>query len=97
MEAAHCAGKALYRYALAATHHDDLAASHFEAEVRALVPEVVASAEPADTAASNGVASLADARMALAALRSQQQALQLELENVQRRLQQLGPAQTGVP
>jgi spermidine synthase len=42
------AGLALFRYALAATRHDDRAASTYQATVRDLVPDVIASAETTD-------------------------------------------------
>jgi spermidine synthase len=82
-QAARRAGTALYHYALAATRHDD-AAARFEAEVRALVPEVVASAESSDA-----VARLADARRALAGLRTEQETVRRRLEAMEQRLEAL--------
>jgi len=73
------AGALLYRYAVAATAHDLAGARRYEAEVRALVPEVVASGDTADT--------LANAERELADLRAQQDLVQQHLEALQRQLQ----------
>jgi spermidine synthase len=78
------AGGLLYRYALAATGNDPETAAHIEAEVRDLVPEVVSSAESADS-----VADLAEARRTLAGLRSQQEHVRRRLEEMEQRLGQL--------
>lgn len=78
------AGNLLYRYALAATSDDKTAAGRFEAEVRALVPEVIESAEAAE-----GVAGLAEARRTLAALRSERERVQRRVEEMEQRLGQL--------
>jgi spermidine synthase len=87
-QAAHRAGTALYHYALAATRHDDSAAGRLEAEVRALVPEVIAGAESTDA-----VASLADARLALVGLRTEQETVRRQLEAMERRLEALTRAE----
>jgi len=78
------AGRLLYHYAVAATADDQAAAARLEAEVRALVPDVIRTAESADT-----VADLADARRALAGLRSQQEQVRRRLEEMDQRLGQL--------
>ena len=78
------AGTLLYRYALAATGHDADAAAGYEAEVRALVPEVVASAESADA-----LATLGDARRELVGLRAEQDAVRHRLEMMERQLGEL--------
>ena len=78
------AGNLLYRYALAATNEDTIAAARLEAEVRALVPEVIQSAESAD-----GVTDLAEARRTLAGLRSEQEQVRHRLEEMEQRLGQL--------
>jgi spermidine synthase len=88
-QAARRAGTALYRYALAATRHDDATAARFEAEVRALVPEVIASAESTGTGASDTVADLADARRALAGLRTEQETVRRRLQAMEHRLREL--------
>jgi spermidine synthase len=86
------AGNALYHYALAATQHDDAEAARREAEVRALVPEVVADA---DAAAS--VAGLADAQRTLIELRNQQEQVRRRLDEMQRRLGELSHAEPERP
>ena len=78
------AGNLLYRYALAATNADKSAAAGLEAEVRALVPEVIQSAEAAE--ASTG---LAEARRTLAGLRSEQAQVRQRLEEMEHRLGRL--------
>ena len=80
------AGIALYRYALAATQHDPDAATQHEAEVRALVPDVVAGAETAD---------VAGAEETLANLRTEQDHVHRELDAVQHRLDELARALPG--
>ncbi len=81
------AGRLLYRYALAARRGDEAAAGRYEAEVRDLVPEVVAAGER-----EAPVASLADARRALGALQSEQQRVRAQLETMARSLRQLAPS-----
>lgn len=81
------AGAALYRYALAASQHDDATAAEHEAEVRALVPEVVFGAEGADA-----MASLSDARRALVGLRIEQEQVRRRLAEMERRLGDLTTA-----
>jgi len=81
------AGAALYRYALAARRGDEGRAARYEAEVRQLVPEVVALGERASS-----VATLADARRTLGTLRTEQERVARELEAMERRLGELaGP------
>ena len=87
MASARRAGAALYRYALAARRGDEGGAARYEAEVRELVPEVVALGERASS-----VATLADARRTLGTLRSEQERVARELEAMERRLGELaGP------
>jgi hypothetical protein len=78
------AGIALYRYALASTRHDDGEAARLEAQVRELVPEVVADGESSDP-----VASLADARRELAGLRTEEEQMRRRVEEMERRLDEL--------
>jgi spermidine synthase len=85
--AAHRAGTALYRYALAATRHDDTAAARFRAEVQALVPDVILAAESEDTGGS-----VAGAYQELRGLRREQEQVRQHLEVLERRLQALTPA-----
>jgi len=79
--AARRAGAALYRYALAARGGDAGAAARYEAQVRQLVPEVVALGER-----ESSVATLADARRTLGTLRTEQERVARELEAMERRL-----------
>jgi len=90
--AARRAGRALYGYALAAQRRDAAAASELEAEVRRLVPEVVAGAQSAD-----GVGSLADARRTLIDLQSEQEQVRQQLETMERRLGELAHRQGVAP
>jgi spermidine synthase len=85
------AGSLLYRYALSATAHDQDAASRLEREVRALVPEVVRSAESAET-----VADLDEARRRLAELRSQQEQVERHVAEIEERLEQLSQSGTDI-
>ncbi len=73
------AGGVLYRYALAAAHHDP-SASQLADEVRALVPEVVVASE-------RSADDLADTRRDLADLRETQEKVRRELESMERRLE----------
>jgi spermidine synthase len=75
------AGAALYRYALAASQHDDDTAAQREAEVRALVPEVIVAAE-----SGNSGASLLDAQRALAGLQAEQEEVRHRVEAMEQRL-----------
>ncbi len=98
MHAARRAGTTLYHYALAATRHDDAAAARFEAEMRALVPEVIAGAESTDTVARDTVPSdtgarLTEARRTLAGLRTEQETVRRKLEAMEHRLEALGHAE----
>ena len=86
------AGAALYRYALAATQGDDAEAARRAAEVRELVPEVVAGAESTDA-----VAGLADAQRVLIDLRSEQEQVRRRLEEMERRLGELSSAEKDQP
>ena len=81
------AGRALYRYALAARDGDGPAAARFEAEVRRLVPEVVAAGER-----ETPVAALADARRTLGALHDEQERLRRQLETMEKRLGEILPS-----
>jgi spermidine synthase len=78
------AGRALYRYALAARRGDEESAARYEAEVRQLVPDVVALGEH-----DSAVATLADARRTLGTLRTEQERVARELEAMERRLDDL--------
>src|SRR5581483_2213133 len=82
------AGAALYRYALAARRDDAAGAAGYEAEVRGLVPEVVAADD-----GSASVATLADARRTLGTLRTEQERVARELEAMERRLGDLARSQ----
>jgi spermidine synthase len=84
VEQAQRAGGLLYRYALAATAGDSDSAAQLEAQVRALVPEVIQGAESAEA-----VADLAEARRTLAGLRSEQEQVRRRLEELEQRLGQL--------
>jgi spermidine synthase len=79
------AGLALARYALAARRDDGRAAAAWEAEVRSLVPEVVAAGDGAPPATD-----LADARRTLATLRAEQARVRTALEDMERRLRKAG-------
>ena len=81
------AGRALYRYALAARDGDGPAAARFEAEVRRLVPEVVAAGER-----ETPVAALADARRTLGALHDEQERLRRQVETMEKRLGEILPS-----
>jgi spermidine synthase len=78
------AGAMLYRYALAASHGDSTTAAQLQADVRALVPDVIRSAESAEV-----LTDLATARRTLAKLRAEQEQMQRRIEEVERRLGQL--------
>ncbi|TMA40321.1 MAG: hypothetical protein E6J79_00310 [Deltaproteobacteria bacterium] len=86
------AGRALYRYALAARQGDEPAAARFEAEVRRLVPEVVAAGER-----ETPVAALADARRTLGALHDEQERLRRQLETMEKRLGEILPSSGAAP
>jgi spermidine synthase len=92
MRAARRAGRALYRYALAAQHQDAAAAAQQEALVRRLVPDVVAGADSADT-----VGNLGDARRALAGLQTEQAQVRQQLDAMERRLGELTQSAKGTP
>jgi spermidine synthase len=82
------AGMLLYRYALAASADDTVAAARLESQVRALVPEVISTAEAADNATD-----LAAARRTLDGLRAEQEEVQRHLSEVEQRLGQLAHAE----
>jgi spermidine synthase len=84
VEQARRAGGMLYRYALAATDGDTATATQLEADVRALVPDVIRGAESAEA-----VTDLAAARRTLAGLRSEQEQVQRRLAEMEQRLGQL--------
>ena len=90
--AARRAGAALYRYALAARQGDESGAARHEAEVRQLVPDVVALGER-----DASVATLADARRTLGKLQTEQERVARELEAMERRLGQLAGNGGGDP
>jgi len=77
------AGVALARYAMAARRGDDRGASRFEAEVRRLVPEVVA-------AGGDDPPALADARRALDGLRAQAARVRSDVVALEQRLRSSG-------
>jgi spermidine synthase len=79
--AARRAGTALYHYALAAARHDDTTAARLQAEVRALVPEVILAAESDDPGADT-----AAARQELQGLRAEQEQVRQRLEAMEQRL-----------
>jgi len=81
------AGRLLYRYAVAASTDNTVSAAHLEAEVRALVPDVISKAESADNASE-----LADARRTLEELRAQRDRMQRRLDDVEQRLGQHDPS-----
>ena len=86
--AARRAGTALYHFALATARHDDLTAARLQAEVRALVPEVIIAAESGDPEES-----IATARQALHGLRTEQEQVRQRLEAMEQRLREI----TGSP
>ena len=89
---ARLAGRQLYRYALAVSRGDGAAAAGFEAEVRRLVPEVVAARERDEP-----VAALADARRTLGALRAEQEQLRRQMETMEQRLGEMLPSSGRAP
>jgi spermidine synthase len=78
------AGTALYHYALAAARHDDLTAARLQAEVRALVPEVILAAESGAPGADP-----ATARQEIQGLRVEQEQVRHRLEAMERRLKEI--------
>lgn len=91
VDAARRAGMALYRYALAAARHDEETATRFQAEVRALVPEVILAAEVADTDTSHIAA-----RQELQGLRVEQERVRQRLEAMEQRLRAITAAPEGL-
>jgi spermidine synthase len=75
------AGRALFRYALAARTGERAEAERQMAEVRGLVPEVVSSGDRAGPAPA-----LAEARRTLGALRTSQEQLRRQVESLEHRL-----------
>ena len=88
ISAARQAGTALYHYAVAAAGHDDGAARRYEADVRALVPEVVALGDYNPKTKEKS-----EDQQAVATLRRQQEMLRQQLEEMQRRLSKLSASQ----
>jgi hypothetical protein len=88
--AARRAGTALARYALAAARHDDRTAARWQAEVRALVPDVMLAAESDDPGVSP-----ATARQELQGLRAEQERVRQRLEDMERRLKAITSAPGG--
>ena len=76
------AGIALYRFALAARRGDQPAAERFESDVERLVPEVVAAGEE-----EAPVAALADVRRTLGHLKSEQDRLRRQIQEMEARLE----------
>ena len=91
VSAARRAGTALSHYALATARHDDTTAARLQAEVRALVPEVILAAESGDPGAS-----VAAARQALHGLRAEQEQVRQRLEAMEQRLQEITSSPEGV-
>jgi spermidine synthase len=91
VSAARRAGTALYHYALATARHDDMTAARLQAEVRALVPEVILAAESGDPGAS-----VAAARQALHGLRAEQEQVRQRLEAMEQRLREITASPEGV-
>ena len=88
ISAARQAGTALYHYAVAAAGHDDGAARRYEADVRALVPEVVALGDYNPKTKEKS-----EDQQAVATLRRQQEMLRQQLEEMQRRLGKLSASE----
>jgi hypothetical protein len=84
VRAARRAGTALFRYALAATRHDDITATRLQAEIRTLVPTVIRAAEAADRTPS-----ITDTRQELAGLCAEQEKALRRLGDMQQRLREL--------
>jgi spermidine synthase len=78
------AGLALFRYALAATRHDERAASTYETTVRDLVPDVIASAETV-----NEVLPFVDPAETLQQLHVEESDLRRRMTEMERRLADL--------
>jgi spermidine synthase len=85
------AGTALYHYALAFAEHNDVAAAQFQAEVRALVPEVIHAADSLTAGQS-----LVEARQELQGLRVEQEQVRRRLEDMERRLKELTSSRQGL-
>jgi hypothetical protein len=79
--AARRAGRALFRYAIAARRGATVEADRLRDEVRELVPDVVASADLGSPAAA-----LADAHRTLGILRAEQEQLRRQLHALEERL-----------
>jgi spermidine synthase len=90
VEAARRAGSALYHYALAAAQHDEVTATHLQAEIGKLVPEVIQAAESQDSGAH-----LTEARQALVGLRAEQEQVHQRLEEMEQRLREIRDAVEG--
>jgi spermidine synthase len=85
------AGTALFHYAFAYAQHDDAVATRFQAEVRALVPEVIHAADSMDASES-----LVEARQKLQGLRVEQEQVRRRLEEMERRLKELTSSRQGL-
>jgi hypothetical protein len=84
------AGTALAQYALAAARHDEMTAARWQAEVRALVPDVLLAAESGASGADT-----ATARQEIQGLRVEQEQVRQRLEAMERRLQAMTRAPGG--
>ncbi len=91
VEAARQAGSALYRYALAAAQHDEVTATHFQAEIWKLVPEVILATESPGPGAD-----LTEARQGLAGLRAEQERVHQRLEEMAQRLRKMQDSVEGL-
>jgi spermidine synthase len=76
------AGAALYAYAVAAARHDDERSARLQADVRALVPDVIVAAEAEAAAAQD--------RAQLTRLRAEADDLRRDIELAERRLEERG-------
>ncbi len=79
------AGLALFRYVLADASGDEVAAARFQDQVRASVPEIIAT-----FGEGGALADVGSLRESLSALRTEQEAVRHRLEAMQRNLERLG-------
>jgi spermidine synthase len=86
------AGLVLSHYTLAVARRDDAVAARLQAEVRALVPEVILAADTGE-----GRANLAEARQELLGLRVEQEQVQQRLADLERRLREIAATTKGHP
>ena len=89
---ARSAGRALYRYAIAATQGNNMSARELEATVRALVPEVIAAFESTDTTDQ-----LREALREKARLRAEAERVRHRLDVMQHRLGELASSRRETP